>query len=296
MRFVATRDYAKANNLTHDDVIQQCKSGILKSITPYRENNTAQKMVKVSGGEECYIIALTTMKGGVAKTTTAVHLALHLANMNLRVLLIDADHQNQCKEYFPEKNYDSSSNLYNVLKGESIKSCIHNLPETGLDIIFSSFDVAIIGRNYNNVDWLATALEPIKQNYDFIIVDTSPAYDAIVDGVLRGSTHLIIPVSPEKLSITGYNHNLKILSQSKVSHSKIIGVLPSKVNLRYKIHGLFLEELKSALGDLVFNNYVPESAHLLNCLTENKNIFEYREKSPASQAFKRFTFELLKRL
>lgn len=291
MKFYSVDEYAKIQNKTPQTIREWCQSRKVKSVSIM---STLSKLILEENTTSPNIISLVNMKGGCAKTTTAVHLAVLLAKLKFKVLLVDTDHQNQCELFFPQQEY--SRDIAHILRGEKINQCIHTIPEHNMDIVFSSYDVAVIAPTLSSQEWLNKVIEPIRPNYDFIIFDTSPNFDFIVRGVISASSHIVIPVVPVTQHISGLNHNLKALRQAKIPVDKIAGILPTIVKPRLAQHNYFIDELKKEHDDLIFDSAIPEDGHLLNAAASRTNIFDYREKSNASRALKKFTWELLQRL
>lgn len=244
------------------------------------------------------VFALMNLKGGCAKTTVACHLASLLSKLEYRVLLVDTDHQNQCELFFPEQGYKYT--IKDILnRNAPIESCIYptSTKTSSLDIIYSDYGLALMTHRLSNKDELKNLLEPIKHNYDYIIIDTSPDFDMMNINVARIATHVIIPVVPVTLHMKGMVHNFTALEEvAEVSNERIIGIVPTIVNDKIAQHKAYLELLKTEYGALMYSHYIPLDNHVPKINDFNLTIFDYREKSKASQAFKWFVWETLQRL
>lgn len=247
------------------------------------------------------IISLMNLKGGCGKTTLAAHLAAYLSKLKFKVLLVDTDHQNQCQYFFPEKHYEYT--LKDVLQEkQDIKSSIYttNTVDSELDIIYSDYDIAFLASDIDFLrkkEQLNKSLNEIEEDYDFIVIDTSPNFDIITINAALSSSHIIIPVMPVPLHIQGMSHNIKALREiTKISEDKILGIIPNIVDIKRAQQSAYLEKLKEDLPYLMYGVYIPNSADISKCNDFRTNIFDYREKSKVSQALKKFVWETLTRL
>lgn len=293
MKFYTVEQYAINNGISDTAVRKQCQAQKLDSITVSSSSNMP-KLIKTNEGKELEIISFVNMKGGCSKTTSAVHLAAILSKIGFKTLLIDTDHQNHCETYFPKQDY--KSNIADLLRGAPIEKCIYKIHENNLDIIPSSFDLAVLARDLKNKDWLSEHLSQIKDRYEFIIIDTAPAFDIIVSGVLGISTRIVIPLIPISQNVQGLNHVFKVFKLENIPNKNLIGILATKYMPKLVQHKTFLDELRTTHGSLLFESVIPEDAYLLNASALRQTVFDYREKGNASQALKKFAWELLLRL
>jgi len=238
------------------------------------------------------------LKGGAGKTTLAAHLAIYLSKLDFKVLLIDTDHQSQCKLFFPQQEFNYA--IDDILsKNIDVHDAIYTVTtETSkLDIIFSSYALALFASDYKNLDGFLELINKVKKNYDFIIVDTSPNFDIINRNVAMAVTHIIIPVIPTNMHVEGVEHQIQALDKiAHVSLDRIIGILPNIVVSKQVEHPTYIEYFNKVYGDLVYTANIPRDPFLEKVSSFNTNIFDYREKSKASQAIKKFVWETLRRI
>lgn len=153
-------------------------------------------------------IGITYEKGGVGKTTTAVNLSAILADKGYRVLLVDADTQAYATGYYDLYD-DSLTSLYEVMtKGVSIDKAIRITSIPKLDIVPATYELEKVESDLAAITFgqefvLKDALEPIKQEYDFIIIDCPPAGVRMKTNVLAASDGLILPAIPDDYAIQG---------------------------------------------------------------------------------------------
>lgn len=296
MKFYTYEEYAERNDLSLDEVKTQITHN---KIQPVKIRHNDYRLIPVPEGQSFpYVVTLNNLKGGCAKTTTAVHLAVSLSN-HFRVLLIDTDHQNHCQHFFAPRPFDYT--LLNAMNGEaSIRDCIYNVQtaKTTLDIIFSDYKLTLLSRNLDNNGLLSELLEDIKEHYEFIIIDTSPALDVITENALIACDKIIIPVEPVILSAEGFNENILALQAIGIDISKIAGVLFTLVSDKLASHRDMIGILKQMEGidEMIFDTKIERDGQMEHALRARTNLFDFREKSKASQAYKKFTFEFLRRL
>ena len=151
------------------------------------------------------IITISNQKGGVGKTTTAHALLTGLANMGYKVLALDADPQTNLT-YTTGINMDDTPDLYNLLKKQASFLVVVQQVKPGFDIIPGSLDLAgadmeftAAGREY----MIREALEPVKEKYDFCIIDTPPTLGILTVNALTASHKIIVPMAADVYSLQG---------------------------------------------------------------------------------------------
>ena len=151
------------------------------------------------------IITISNQKGGVGKTTTAHALLTGLANMGYKVLALDADPQTNLT-YTTGINMDDTPDLYNLLKKQASFLEVVQQVKPGFDIIPGSLDLAgadmeftAAGREY----MIREALEPVKEKYDFCIIDTPPTLGILTVNALTASHKIIVPMAADVYSLQG---------------------------------------------------------------------------------------------
>lgn len=297
-KYYTVEQYAKLQNQDESTIRKQITSRKLKNLQISQSQQISQLIV-INENPDAAIISLMNLKGGCSKTTTASHLAILLAKLKYKVLLIDTDHQNQCRLFFPQQNFDGT--LVDAVEGGKLSDCICKIQNPDfdfeLDMVFSDYDLALVSTQINDHDWLTKNIDPIRQDYDFIIIDTSPNFDMINRCVARASSHIIIPLVPTTLHFDGLNHNFKGLEKvAKVEENRVVGILPTIVEPKLAQQRYYLDELKASYPKLLFKSQIPKDTYLPKTTDFRTNIFDLRDKSKASQSIKKFVWELLQRL
>jgi len=210
------------------------------------------------------VIAVVNQKGGCGKTTTAINLAACLAKNGKKVLAIDMDPQGNLTSGFNIDRDRLDGTLYNVLttnKPVSLQSILRRAEEN-LDVAPCNLFLSALEQELAGVDGreekLSKALEPIKENYDFVIIDSSPYLGLLCFNVLLAATDAIIPVDPNFNSLHGMGKLFEILNllKDKKKHTINYKVLCTMFDSRTKISQAILTEVKSRFSKNYFKTVI----------------------------------------
>ena len=230
------------------------------------------------------VIAIANQKGGVGKTTTAINLAASLSVLEKKVLIIDADPQANTTSglnFAPDN--DQQRTLYEVMIGKiDIADVLIQTEIAGLHMIPSHID--LVGLELEMVDadnremLLKNALVPIRDNYDYIIIDCSPSLGLITVNTLTAADSVIIPVQPEFFALEGLGKLLQTirLVQSGVNPDLTIeGFVVTMFDGRTRVHTQVLAELRDHFRDLVFKTVIQRNIRLSEAPSHGKPIILY---------------------
>ena len=230
------------------------------------------------------VIAIANQKGGVGKTTTAINLAASLSVLEKKVLIIDADPQANTTSglnFAPDN--DQQRTLYEVMIGKiDIADALIQTEIAGLHMIPSHIN--LVGLELEMVDannremLLKNALAPIRDNYDYIIIDCSPSLGLITVNTLTAANSVIIPVQPEFFALEGLGKLLQTirLVQGGVNPDLTIeGFVVTMFDGRTRVHTQVLAELRDHFRDLVFKTVIQRNIRLSEAPSHGKPIILY---------------------
>ena len=244
------------------------------------------------------VIAFANQKGGVAKTTTTLNLAVAFAEQGLKVLAVDLD---------PQGNLTMSQGLNpDTIERSMFDVLVHRLPiqeivhKVEVDLAVSSIDLAgaelalssLIGRERA----LEKALLPVKPEYDYVLIDTPPSLGLLTINALVASNSVIVPVQCEYLSLRGLvqlENTLSMIRENLNPHVAIGGILPTMYDTRTLHSREAIEILEENFGDLVFKTRIRKTVRYAEAPVKGSSIIKYDPTGPAAEAYRSLAKEVL---
>lgn len=216
------------------------------------------------------IIALANQKGGVGKTTTTINLGASLATLEKLVLIVDADPQANASSGLGVDIKEVDCSLYEcIINKADVRDAIYTTDITGLDIIPSHIDLVGAEIEMLNLDnrekVIKNILDPIRDDYDYILIDCSPSLGLITVNALTASDSVIIPVQCEYFALEGIS---KLLNTIKIIKSKlnpkleIEGFLLTMYDSRLRLANQIYDEVKRHFQELVFKTVIQRNVKL----------------------------------
>ena len=250
-----------------------------------------------------YVISIVNQKGGVGKTTTAVNLSAFLAKKRKKVLVIDLDPQgNATSGYGFEKSslentvYDllvNEEEIVNVIASTSVKNvdmCPTNINLAGAEVEL----VSAISRE----TILKRAIEPVLNQYDYIIVDCPPSLGLLTINALTACEGVIVPIQGEYYALEGLSQLVDTINMIKKKLNPQVGILGVVITMhdrRTQLTRQVVEEVQKYFGDKVFKTFIPRNVRLAEAPSHGLTIDEYDAKSKGSLAYQALANEVIKR-
>jgi len=249
------------------------------------------------------VISIANQKGGVGKTTTCVNLAASLAATKRKVLLIDMDPQGNATMGCGIEKNSLDITACDVLLGKKTPAeVILPVSECNFDILPGNEELTLsevklmqeIGREMK----LRNALQDIKTNYDYILIDCPPSINMLTVNALTASDGVLIPMQCEYYALEGLSSLINTIEQIKMTvnpNLEIFGLLRTMVDQRVNLSDEVSEQLIKHFGNKVFRTMVPRNVTLAEAPSFGKPVLIHDRKSRGAVAYLALAGEMLRR-
>ena len=244
------------------------------------------------------VLALANQKGGVAKTTTTLNLGVAFRERGLRVLCIDLDPQGNLTMSQGMNPDTIERSMFNVL--------VHRMPLSEVieprevDIAVASIDLAgadmALSSQIGRERALQMALDPIKDRYDYVLIDTPPSLGLLTINAFVAATGVIVPVQTEYLSLRGLvqlENTLQMVRENLNPQVEIIGILPTMYDRRLTHSREADEILRENFGDLVYNTRIRKTIRYAEAPVKGQSVIAYEPDGEAAALYRDLAKEVL---
>lgn len=249
------------------------------------------------------IIAIANQKGGVGKTTTSVNLAASLGVLEKKVLLIDADPQANATSGLGIDVEEVELGTYQLLEHSvAAEEAILKTNSPNLDIIPAHIDLVAIEIELvdqeNRESMLKKAITPLKEKYDYILIDCAPSLGLLTLNALTAADSVVIPIQCEYFALEGLGKLLNTIKSVQKIHNKkldIEGLLLTMYDSRLRLSNQVVEEVQKHFGEMVFDTIIQRNVRLSEAPSYGESIINYDAASKGASNYLNLAHEIIKK-
>ena len=247
------------------------------------------------------VIAIANQKGGVGKSTTAVNMSGYLGDIGFKTLIIDFDPQSNSTSGLGIDKDRIKTSIYDVIinnkdpKDAVIKTGYKNLYIIPSSIQLAGAEVEMVSsmkREYK----LKSAIDAVKDDFDFIIIDCPPALSLLTINALTGAGEVLIPIQCEYYALEGLGqliNTIDLIKQNLNDGLRITGVVMTMFDQRTKLSEQVIEEVREYFPDKVYNTIIPRNIRLSEAPSYGKPIIDYDPNCKGAEAYRKLTEEVI---
>lgn len=249
------------------------------------------------------MIAIANQKGGVGKTTTSINLSACLAEQGKKVLLVDMDSQGNTTSGLGLEKNDLDNTIYEVLRDEisindaiiEIKDCFDNLSLIPANRNLAGAEIELI--TAENMQFiLKEKLAPIRDQYDYIILDCPPALGMLTVNAMTASDSVLVPIQCEFYALDGLSqliYTIELIQKNLNPDLYIEGVVFTMFDARTNLSLQVVENVKDNLSQNIYKTIIPRNVRLAEAPSHGLPINLYDKKSSGAEAYKLLAEEVI---
>ena len=250
------------------------------------------------------VIGIANQKGGVGKTTTAINLSACLAEKGKKVLMIDLDPQGNATSGFGLERDKIENTVYELLISDelTIKDCLQKDVLENIDILpsnvnLSGAEIELIGIKRKEFI-LKKKLEPVRDDYDFIIIDCPPSLNMLTVNALTTADSVLVPIQCEYYALEGLSlllHTISLVKKRLNASLEVEGVVFTMYDSRTNLSLQVVENVKDNLKQNVYMTIIPRNVRLAEAPSHGLPINKYDPKSAGAEGYRSLAQEVIER-
>ena len=247
------------------------------------------------------VIAIVNQKGGVGKTTSAINIGAYLAAAGKKTLLVDFDSQGNLSSGIGVSGAAAKPGIYELISGLAVaKDAVKKTVIPGLDLIPAGIDlsgaaVELIEQEERDF-FLKKALEPIRRNYNYILIDCPPSLGVLTLNGISASDAVLIPMQCEYFAMEGLSHLLQTIKRVKMGMNpklNVEGLFFTMYDPRTRLAQQVVKEVGAYFKDKVFSTIIPRNVRLSEAPSHGLPISKYDPQCSGAKAYKSLAAEVM---